>query len=98
MGDDPVCFDEAIAEIMGAKQEYINTLKHARKCKGTLKLTESDNRPYLISNDEKWNEKYLEDIKAEDLLYFVPTSGWVKAFRTLEYDAMVSGGSAGKAT
>lgn len=81
MGDDPVCFDEAILELMGAKREYIHTIDHARDTVGTLELTENDSIPYLISNVERWNNKTICELTDSDLLYFIPTSGWMDAFK-----------------
>ena len=80
LGENPVCFDEMISKIMGAKYEYMHTLHHARKPKGKINLVKNDERPYLISNDKRWNEKYLDDISKEQMLYFKPTSGWKEAF------------------
>lgn len=79
MGENPVCFDEAISKLMGAKYEYISTLHRARNPYGNLKLV-GDEYPYLISNDTRWNQKSLNQVKASDLLYFEPTSGWKDAF------------------
>lgn len=70
MGEDPVCFDEAILELMGAKKEYIHTVQHARYIKGKLKLTKQDSCPYLISNNERWDKKLLSDLTEDSLLYF----------------------------
>jgi uncharacterized protein (DUF362 family) len=81
MGDDPVCFDEAILELMGAKVEYIHTISHARNPKGTIRITEQNSFPFLISNDIRWNKKCLNQLEYNDLLHFVPTSGWKEAFK-----------------
>lgn len=79
MGENPVCFDETVAKLMGAKHEYISTLHHARKPHGDLPLV-GEEQPYLISNDARWNQKSLSEVQASDLLYFEPTSGWKEAF------------------
>ncbi len=81
IGEDPVCFDEAIGALMGAKLDYINTLKHARNPKGTFQITGENSRAYFISNDKTLNGKTVDSLKKEDFLYFIPTSGWKKAFR-----------------
>lgn len=80
MGENPVCFDEAIAKIMGAKTEYIKTLWHARNAKGSCLLTEKGDEAYLLSNDARWNEKTLEEITKDDILYFTPIESWKEAF------------------
>lgn len=81
LGEDMVCFDEAILELMGAKREFIHTIEHARNPKGSLKITESDSFPFLISNNIRWNKKTLQELGEKDLLYFVPASGWKEAFK-----------------
>lgn len=80
MGEDPVCFDEAVGTLMGAKIKLINTLKRGRNPKGRFRLTSKDSQPSFISNDEILNGKTLGDLNPDDLLYFIPTSGWKKAF------------------
>ena len=84
MGEDPVCFDEAIGALMGAKLEYINTLKHARNPKGAFKITEKNSRAHFISNDKILNGKYVDNLEKDNFLYFIPTSGWKKAFREIK--------------
>jgi len=83
IGEDPVCFDEAIAELMGANRSYIHTLCRARNPKGNLMLTEADSIPYLVSNIPRWNHKHLDELRPNDLLYFKPTSGWTGAFKQI---------------
>ena len=39
-GTNPVCFDEAIAALMGAKNDRIDTLRQARNTHGGYKLVE----------------------------------------------------------
>lgn len=80
MGEDPVCFDEAILMLMGAKREYINTLNRAREYDKKYILTERESLPIIISNNEKWNGKKTEELDAATLLYFYPTLGWEKVF------------------
>lgn len=80
IGEDPVCFDEVILKLMGAKKEYIHTIEHARNVVGNYILTEGDSYPYLLSNKKEWNKKKIEEISDDSLLYFVPTSGWKEAF------------------
>ena len=81
MGSDPVCFDETILELMGAKKEFIKTIKYAREFIDNYPLTKRDTIPYILSNNKSWDKKQVNEIMPEDLLYFIPTSGWVNAFR-----------------
>lgn len=81
MGEDPVCFDETIATLMGAKINNINSIKRARNLKGIYHLTELKSRALLISNANEYNNVHLEQIKHKHLLYFVPAKGWEPAFK-----------------
>ena len=82
VGENPVCFDEIIAKIMGAKLEYISTLKYARDTSSTkLKLVKESQTAFCISNDNRWNNKFLEDLCDDSILYFIPSSGWLSAFK-----------------
>lgn len=80
MGDNPVCFDEIIAKLMGAKIECIPTLTQARKSKSKYKIVSRECTPKCLSNNVLWNHKTLEQIEEDALLYFEPTSGWKKVF------------------
>lgn len=84
MGENPVCFDEMIGRIMGAKLNLINTLKHARKPLGRFCLVEKDTVPYAISNDPRWNGVTIDELNSDSILYFSPTSGWIPAFNIKE--------------
>lgn len=83
MGDDPVCFDEVILGLMGAKAEYISTVKHGRNVRGDFRLTEEEAEAFIVSNYEKWNGKRISQIDKKELLFFIPTEGWKKAFYTM---------------
>ncbi len=83
MGDDPVCFDEVILGLMGAKAEYISTVKHGRNVRGDFRLTEEEAEAFIVSNYEKWNGKRISEIDKKELLFFIPTEGWKKAFYTM---------------
>ena len=80
IGDDPVCFDEAILWFMGAKKEYINTVNYARRPIGNHKITEPDSKPFILSNKKEIDHKTIDDLSVEEKLYFQPTSGWKEAF------------------
>lgn len=76
MGEQPVCFDEAIATIMGMDISKIPTLIQARSIVGHKKLVNPKMRAHIVSNEKKWNDKSIEDIDKKDTLQFIPTSGW----------------------
>lgn len=80
MGENPVCFDECIAKLMGAKLEMIPTLRHARNPKGKLTLVNEKEEAMIISNEKMWNGKTIKTLNESELLYFRPTTGWEKAF------------------
>ena len=80
MGEDPVCFDEVIATLMGAKLGYIHSVKRARNLKGKYIITDKSSRPFLVSNIDEYNNKYLENLSSNSLLYYIPSSGWENAF------------------
>lgn len=82
MGEDPVCYDEAMATLMGAKVEKIPTLGRARYLNPKFAFTEKNSSPLLVSNDMRYNLKRIDAVSPEDLLYFVPTTGWKPAFKT----------------
>ena len=80
-GDDPVCFDEAVATLMGAYIDKLPPLVRARQVPGKYQITAADSEPYLVSNDARYNEKQLSDLADTDLLYFVPVYSWQPAYR-----------------
>ncbi len=75
MGNSSVCFDEVITTLMGINIDKIPTLKQARNSQGKFKLIE-DEQAIIISNNIKWNNKYVKDLEKEDVLHFVPAVGW----------------------
>ncbi len=76
VGDDPVCFDEAIATIMGMDIKKIPTMKQVREMTGDFHFTEQNSRALIRSNNSEWDGKHVEEIKPNDTLHFEPTSGW----------------------
>lgn len=78
MGDDPVSFDEIIGRLMGAKLDYIDTIKRARLERQKYKLSESEG--IIVSNCEHLAGKTVKSLNKSDLLYFLPSSGWIPAF------------------
>lgn len=81
IGEDPVCFDEAIATLMGAKLNYIHSIKRARNLSGKYTITDKNSRAIFISNVDNYNLKHLDEIAEKDLLYYIPSSGWKEAFK-----------------
>lgn len=86
LGTNPVCFDEAIATIMGAKLDFIHTLKRARGSLSPYKLVGEDEHPWLLSNDIRWNEKGIDDLRGDSICFFEPSSGWTEAFYLKQTD------------
>lgn len=84
IGEDPVCYDEAIATLMGAKMEYMHSIIRARNIRVKFRLTPGGSQPFLISNYDNYNQKHLGDLKEKDLLYFIPTTGWNEAFKRIK--------------
>ena len=78
VAEQPVCFDEIIATLMGADVLRIPTLQTARKASGRFPIVENDDRALLVSNNKLWNGKRIEDIDYR--LNFRPPSGWKDAF------------------
>lgn len=79
-GENPVCFDECIAKLMGAKLEMISTIKHARNPKGRFRFVENNLKGRIISNDISLNGKDIDQVTEKEILYFQPTNGWKEAF------------------
>ncbi len=81
IGENPVVFDEIIATLMGAKLEYINTIKHARKPQGTLNICDEMEKGTIVSNDVLLNGKNIDNLEKKSILYFIPANGWTVAFK-----------------
>ena len=81
-GENPVCFDEVIATLMGADINKIPSLRLSRKSNSIYQFVNIDDVPYIVSNIETLNGKEIRNICEEDILNYVPTSGWRKVFRT----------------
>ncbi|MBQ3559437.1 MAG: DUF362 domain-containing protein [Agathobacter sp.] len=79
MGENPVCFDDIVATIMGAMVEHIPTLVHAKnnKSKYTFLPAKEAN---IVSNDERWNNKTIKDMNKDSILFFKPSDGWREVF------------------
>lgn len=79
MGENPVAFDSIIGKLMGADIDRIPTLQQIKESKSRYRLGQANNT-YIVSNDPTLDGKKLESIGKEDLLYFIPTSGWKEVF------------------
>lgn len=80
VGENPVCFDEVVSKIMGAKMEYMKAIQRARNLKGHYILVEENLAPHLVSNEVKWDNKMLDEITNEQMLFFSCAKGWDIAF------------------
>ncbi len=80
IGEDPVCFDECIATIMGAKLEQIPTLVNARSVLNRYPIVDKDSIGIIRSNNRKWDGKTYKEIKPDDTLKYVPIESWKRAF------------------
>lgn len=76
VGDDAVCFDEAIATLMGMDINKIPTIKQVRNMFGEKELVDKESRAFIKSNNSSWDGKYIEQLEYADTLQFKPTSGW----------------------
>lgn len=80
VGEDPVCFDECIATLMGAKIEQIPTLVNAREVINQYPLVEKSDYGRIFSNIEKWDRKLYTEILPEDTLKYKPVESWKSVF------------------
>lgn len=89
VGEDPVCFDECIATLMGAKIEQIPTMKNARNVHGSYSLTSEKSIAVILSNNRDWNEKTWKEISPEKTWLFEPIPSWQQVF----YEKKKDGGN-----
>ena len=75
-GENLVCFDEAVAMLMGFEINKIPTLKRCRQKTGKYALLASNDIPVIVSNNNSYHLKRIGDISRDKSLQFVPTSGW----------------------
>lgn len=80
VGDDPLCFDECIATIMGAKISNISTLTTARNLISGMSLSTPDSVGIIYSNNVLWDGKTCDEINPESTLHFHPIPSWESAF------------------
>lgn len=79
MGENPVAFDNVIGKLMGANIDKLPTLNQIKLSKSKYTLGSTDDIQ-IISNYDKLNGKKLAEIGEDELLYFIPTSGWQEVF------------------
>lgn len=77
MGDQPVCFDEAIATLMGMDIKKIPVLRQTRNLTGKRILVQKQDKAKILSNVGQWDGKYIDQLNKGDLLRFVPSGGWL---------------------
>lgn len=83
-GEDPVCFDEVVGTLMGANLEYIPSITRARSLQGKYAITDEDSQALILSNVEQYDKKHISQLGKDDLLYFIPTTGWTEVFKKRE--------------
>ena len=76
-GTNPVCFDEAIATVMGFDIKKIPTINDIRNVEDKFKIVDKEVVPYIVSNCVEYNNKYISQINKKDTLGFTPSSGWI---------------------
>lgn len=70
-----VCFDEMIATLMGFDIKKIPMLRTVRQSKSKYKIAGNE-KPYLKSNNKKYDGKRIGELRRDDTFKFEPTSGW----------------------
>lgn len=75
-GINPVCFDEAVATLMGMDIAKIPTLTTIRHIPGKRQLVDQGEFPLIISNDPMLDGKRPRDLPPEVLFHFTPSDGW----------------------
>jgi len=74
-GTNPVCFDETVATLMGFDYKKIPAIVRAREITGKYSLIQGE-KPFVVSDDERLDQKMLEQLSEDALLRFEPTGGW----------------------
>lgn len=75
MGEDLVCFDEIVASILGFDINKVPLFKNIRN-KRKYQLVNDEDYGIILSNDEKFNDKKINDINRKIALNIEPSSGW----------------------
>ena len=79
-GENPIAFDRIIGTLMGADIDRIPTLSQL-KSRRPKYVIEYDENEKIISNKKNLDGKTQSMLQNEDLLYFIPTSGWKEVFK-----------------
>lgn len=76
-GTNTVCFDEAIAGLMGFDIKKIPSIINARNVHGKYRLVAENQSPVLKSNIANYNNKFPQEVFSRKTAFnFIPTSGW----------------------
>lgn len=77
-GANPVMFDMAISSLMGFDYKRIPAIMNAQSVHGQYKLMNTDEcEPIFASNDLNLDGATLSNLRREDMLHFIPSSGWL---------------------
>lgn len=76
MGDNGVCFDEAIATLMGMDINKIPFIRNARNLRTEWPLINNNEKTEIISNNVQWSKKNVLDFDILDTFHLTPSDGW----------------------
>lgn len=76
MGDDPVLFDMVICSLMGFDYRDIPSISMPGMNEQKYTLTDGK-LPQILSNNDEWNNRGLDEIKKNYSLKFQPSRGWI---------------------
>lgn len=74
-GFNPVIFDEVVATLMGFDYRKIPAIEIARKISKRYKLVDTE-KALIKSNFDSLSDIRLDEFPKEEILDFIPTSGW----------------------
>ncbi len=74
-GMNPICVDKVVASLMGFNYSDIPSISNREIYKGRCAFTEY-RYVDIVSNENMWNQRELEDIRQKASLKFEPTMGW----------------------
>ena len=80
IGENSTMFDECLASIMGVLPTNIPTIRLAKEFRKKYQLFSYNQKAIIISNNNCWNNKNPNNIKEEDSLMYIPSSGWKDVF------------------
>jgi uncharacterized protein (DUF362 family) len=76
IGENPVCFDEAVCAYMGYDSDKIPAIKNARRMGGKYNFSCAEDT-VIKSNVPSLNGKKPSELTADDTEHFTPSSEWV---------------------